>query len=382
MNLVLFSHDSAHITPTSSVLRPLKHRVMTQSHARLEVPGTHRYVFNRCSDAFSFICAPLLVCATLLTALNANAEEHLTLLDDSQVVIDGDVSEWISTRHSAEHLVRGSVADMSDFNGGLRVAFSERWIYLALDGEDDLIQSSRKADRVEIHFADARRRRHQVFTLSLGDLSRDRSPKLRRGRSALSQAEVQAQFSPKEEGGGRYAVELKIPMTTLPWVYGAPVRLTAIFYDYDTQQDSSVYATHLTNRRGITDTITYSFGGADVFKSMYPLRGGEVIAELNHDWSGDERDELLIVTTAEVVLFGHQIRRGRGYTRLVHGLPLSSQSAIKVSGSKPRKRITITYQEDTAQGPKAREATYVLRRGRLKRVKSRKPKRILQSTER
>lgn len=326
------------------------------------------YIFSMRGHALlSPIFLGLLICSLVIRF--GHAEEHLTPISDEQIEIDGDLTEWLMTRHSAEYLMRGSVAHIKDFRGELQVAFNKEWIYLAIEGEDDVLQIDKKRDLIELHFADSKRRRHRVFSLHIGDLIRDQSLKFLEKNRPIQGAIVRSRFIPISERGGRYTIEAKLPMSSLPWVFGAPVRLTAIFVDHDPDGDQSIYTTHLANRRGVTDEVTFSFGGARVFKSIYQIKGGQTIVELSHDWVGDDREELLVLTTAEIILFGHQVRRQSGYTRVVHGLPISASSTARIEGERRQTRLVISYQEETEEGMINREVRYRLKRGKLLRFK-------------
>jgi len=312
------------------------------------------------------------LCLVLLsnTTVNAYAEEHLELIDDSRIDIDGNLEEWATTRHSAEYLVKGLIANTRDFDGGLRVMFSKDWIYIGIDGRDDILQTGRHEDLIEIHFANQKKRKHKIFSLKIGELLNSSTLKLLRGRSKVQGALVKSSFFPEGELGGRYSIEVRIPMREMSWVFGSPVRLNVMFTDHDPDGEESIYTTHFNNRNGISDEITFIFGGARIFRSVYQQQGGVTLAEFSHDWVGDERDELLVVTTDEIILFGRQVRRGSGYTRKVHGLPLTATSIIKVEGEKPKRKVVLSYQKKSAgDHSKSYVVAYRLKRGRLVRTK-------------
>ena len=99
----------------------------------------------------------------------SRGEEHLQLIDNDRIELDGRLKEWTTTRHSAEYLVKGLIANTQDFDGGVRVSFSRQWIYLGIDGRDDVLLPGRRGDLIEIHFADQKKRKHTTFTLGIGD---------------------------------------------------------------------------------------------------------------------------------------------------------------------------------------------------------------------
>ena len=300
---------------------------------------------------------------------DAYGEEYLELIDDSRIELDGKLHEWTSTRHSAEYLVKGLIANTQDFDGGLRVAFSRDWIYLGIDGRDDVIQSGRQGDVIEVHFANHKKRKHQTFTIRLSELLKPSTIKLSRGRRKVRGVLIKSSFAREGNRGGKYSIEIKIPMRELPWVFGAPVRLSTVFIDNDPNRERSLYTTHFSNRFGIADEVTFTFGGAQTFRALYQQQGSITLAELSHDWVGDDRDELLVVTSAELILFGRQVRKNSGYARVVHGLPLSSSSLIKVEGKKPRRRIVVSYQKKSADDAvTSHQVTYRLKKGRLVRI--------------
>jgi hypothetical protein len=314
----------------------------------------------------SLFCLAL-ICIVPIT--DVYGEEYLELIDDDRIELDGHLKEWTSTRHSAEYLVKGLIANTQDFDGGLRVAFSRQWIYIGIDGRDDVLLSGRQGDMIELHFANQKNRKHQTFTLRLGELLKQSSLNIKRGRRKVNGAVLRSQFTPQDQGG-RYSIEIKIPISVMPWVFGAPVRLSAMFIDHDPERERSLYTTHFANRYGIADEITFTFGGARTFRSLYQQQGSLTLAELSHDWVGDDRDELLVVTSDEIILFGRQVKRGSGYTRVIHGLPLSASSLIKVEGEKPRRRVVISYQKSSDESELAgAKIAYRLKRGRLIRIR-------------
>ena len=313
-----------------------------------------------CGFTFTFIAIPN----------QSRGEEHLQLIDNDRIELDGRLKEWTTTRHSAEYLVKGLIANTQDFDGGVRVSFSRQWIYLGIDGRDDALLPGRRGDLIEIHFADQKKRKHTTFTLGIGDLSKDKNVALKRGRRSVRGAVTRSHFTPHGAQGGQYTFEVKIPMRELPWTFGSPVRLSAVFIDNDPDRERSIYTTHFADRFGVADEITFTFGGARTFRSLYQQQGALTLAEMSHDWVGDDRDELLVVTSSEMILFGRQVKRNSGYARVVHGLPLSASSVIKVEGEKSRRRVVISYQTPSEDDePITREVTYRLKRGRLVKLK-------------
>ena len=80
--------------------------------------------------------------------------------------MDGKLTDWQQMRrHSAEYLIRGTIAEMDDFQGGLRVAYNKDWLFLALDSKDsELIFNSRRGDRVTVVLESLKRKTRFGFS--------------------------------------------------------------------------------------------------------------------------------------------------------------------------------------------------------------------------
>ena len=334
-------------------------RLNFMRHALLSIPLIYRCVLT---------LSIALIMSSLFGSAIVRAEEHLEPIKDVDITLDANLAEWRTTRHSAEYLVKGLVATPNDMSGALYLTFSERWLYLGFEGRDDVLLSGRRGDLIKLYIADHRGKRQITFTLQVGDLNKpNKTLKLLRGRRAVRDATVKSALN-RQGRGGTYTIEARIPMRAIPWLFGSAARITAFFIDRDLEREESSYATHFSSRGGLADETTFIFGGALSFKQIYQQeRPHPIITELYHDWVGDERAELCVVTSAEVLLFGHQVRRGSRYARAVHGLTLDEKTRVRIEGDKPRVRVIISHYD--VQTKQRRDVAYRLKRGRLKRIR-------------
>lgn len=290
------------------------------------------------------------------------ALENLEPISSDRLLIDGYLGDWNQMRRqSAEYLLKGTIASMEDFQGGLKVAYNKDWLYLGIDCQDSNLLGGRNGDQVKISLRSTkkqkaslmfslkkktRRLRRKKRTLASQDSIGYRSNlKVNQGETqndayyfqyrlnSSSKSEAIIKTAISETG---YTIEAKIPMAELPWVYGAEVMLAAIFTDRDNDRANSVYSTHIVDRRGSVDQVSYIFGGAQLFKLVYEeeVPPFKVIEELIHDWAGDHRDELMLITDSEIVLFGDAIRSESGFIRYVHGWLTPHRTRFTVSGVK------------------------------------------------
>ena len=295
------------------------------------------------------------------------ALENLEPIANDRLLIDGYLEDWNQMRRqSAEYLLKGTIANMEDFQGGLKVAYNKDWLYLGIDCKDSDLQGNRSSDQVTVSLQGknkekasidfylkkkrqnrkAKKAKANKMILFKAQSKKDKIIKLndvyyfkyRFNRASQSAVVVKSQFT-----SNGYTIEAKIPMSILPWIYGAEVKLAAIFRDRDDDGADSVYSTHIVNGRGAVDQVSYIFGGAQLFKLVYEEDAPpfKVIKELAHDWIGDQRNELLLVTDSEIVLFGDAIKSDTGYVRYIHGWTSPQKTRVSISGQKASSELKV-----------------------------------------
>lgn len=305
---------------------------------------------------------------------SAFALENLEPIANDRLIIDGNLSDWTQMRRqSAEYLLKGTIADMDDFQGGMRVAYNKDFIYFGIDCHDSELIGARRGDRVVITLQGASqqlRTQRSIIELTLNQKRSKRAKKQKTNkkdslfyqskrkqdkteqsnqgyyfsyklnRSSQSQAEIKSAFT-----ANTYTIEIKIPLSELSWIYGSEVKLAAVFYDQDRSGDDSVYATHIVDGRNSVEQVSYIFGGAQLFKLIYQdeVPPFKVIKELAHDWVGDQRNELILVTDTEIVLFGDQINPSVKYIRYIHGWPYPEQIRFTMIGQKSASTLKVDH---------------------------------------
>lgn len=270
------------------------------------------------------------------------AADHLVPISNDRILIDGSLTEWNQMRrHSAEYLVKGMIADMNDFQGGVRIAFNSDWLFIALDCRDSDLKTGGRGDKAVVSLQSKGKKRVDLGFSFIGRRKAQTEVLFTLNRKRLNIGKVVAQF---DKGTG-YTLEAKIPMSQFPWVYGSEVKLAAIFTDKDSDGSRSIFATHLVDRKGFADDVSYIFGGAQLYRSMYEQHqpSFKVITEINHDWVDDQRDELLLISDSEIVIFGEQIRKGHGYIRYVHGWQEPSKISARIEGEKSQSKLIIEH---------------------------------------
>ena len=162
----------------------------------------------------------------------------------------------------------------------------------------------------------------------------------------VSIGEVKARASRRS-----YTVEVKFPMSAVPWVYGNEVKLAVIFEDVDLDQSDSTYATHLIDTDGRASDVSYIFGGPQIYKELYSqqVQSFRLIKEIKHQWVGDHRKELIIITDSEIALFGDGVSRDGGIVRYIHGWPRPEEVRATVEGIGLASRIVIQHLKRMAQ---------------------------------
>ena len=295
------------------------------------------------------------------------ALENLEPIANDRLLIDGHLEDWNQMRRqSAEYLLKGTIANMEDFQGGLKVAYNKDWLYLGIDCKDSDLQGNRNGDQITVSlqgkdkqkvsidfYLKKKRQKRKAKRAKINNMILFKAQskkdqiikqtdvyyfKYRLNRASQDLVVVKSQVT-----SYGYTIEAKIPMSVFPWVYGAEVKLAAIFRDRDDDGADSVYSTHIVNGRGTVDQVSYIFGGAQLFKLVYEeeVPPFKVIKELAHDWIGDHRNELLLVTDSEIVLFGDAIKSDTGYVRYVHGWTPLQKTRVSISGQKASSELKV-----------------------------------------
>ncbi len=320
-------------------------------------------------------CLAIVLCVFSLSfsSIPIGNAEHLEPISEDRLLIDGLSSDWRHLpQHSAEYLLKGSPPGMDDFKGGLKFAYNSRWLYIALECFDSDFKYGRIGDQV-------------TFTLDGGGRFNRLSVNYyfkqnRHSKSGDGQQHVQLMTQVKSaplvtiEAKHRfsrkgYFIESRIPMNQVPWLYGSEASVSAIFTDIDEDGENSTYTTHLTDQQGSEDKMSYVFGGAQIYKEIYiqQTHYSKKVAEISHDWVGDQRMELLLITDAEIVLFGEDVTQEGGISRYVHGWrqPERVQASVKGQG----KESTLVVKHLTPQGGEPLIERFRLHNGVLKLLK-------------
>ena len=294
------------------------------------------------------------------------AAEYLEPINSDRILIDGDLSDWRHIRrHSAEYLLKGILADLEDFQGGVKVAFNSQWLYIALDCSDsDLVKNRLRGDYVKLTLSGINRSEAAELTFSFPKESATREA--RRGSGGSDQSILKSRSDTTHDtrinvtlngkvvsiGGvkarvGRrsYTVEAKLPMSMIPWAYGNEVKLAVIFEDVDRDESDSTYATHLIGADGRASDVSYIFGGPQIYKELYSqqVQSFQLIREIKHQWVGDHREELIMITDSEIALFGDGVSREGGIVRYIHGWPKPEMIRARVEGVGLTSRIVIQH---------------------------------------
>lgn len=300
-------------------------------------------------------------------------QEHINPISSSQLEIDGLLGDWNSVRrHRAEHLVSGAIQEASGFSGYLSVAFDPEWLYLAISAHDDLIVEGEKGDQFSISIADTQGRRiKKLMFVPERSESADRFSFRLTSAGIKDSSVVYIAKTQYENNSFDYQLEIKLPITAIPWALGNSVRISATFNDIDQDGQLSRYSTHLVRRSGVSEVLTHTLGGASLFWEIYQQQNPTVniLAQLSCDWLGDASLEKLIITSAEILLFRPPTPHGQAYIKLIHGWPMGTVvSAIECIGKKPKMRLDILL--DTPTGSKIidRQRSYHLMRGHLRRL--------------
>lgn len=291
----------------------------------------------------------------------ASAAEYLDPIETDRILIDGQLNDWQHIRrYSAEHLLKGELAGMDDFQGGIRLAFNSKWLYLAFDCLDsEIIQDRQSGDHVILTLTGKNRAQRADFVFSF-EPSKKTSQRItaratKKNSSSADQAQVEVTLNRKSIKAGEvksiitpqqgYTIEAKVPMSLVPWVYGGEVKLVAVFKDSDESQGDSSYATHFTESDGSVSDVTYLFGGAHLYKELYrqQMNDERIILELTHQWYGDHRDEILLITESEIVLLGEGLSAEGGIVRYVHGWAKPEQIRSRIEGEGSASILVIDH---------------------------------------
>lgn len=277
--------------------------------------------------------------------------EYLEPVESDRFLIDGSLEEWKHfRRHSAEYLLKGHIASLNDFSGGLRVAYNKEWVFFAIDGQDSQLVPGRQGDYIDLNIIGASAQHQLNLRFQLKQKKGTKKEQANQAQLFFNMNMLKPRAFKSEQisfksvvENQRYGIEIKIPLQSIPWLYGASVSLTASFHDQDLNGDHSIYATHLSQDTKKIDQISYIFGGNQLYRNIYDqeVRTYKTYLELNHDWIGDGRDELLLITDSEVVLFGDQVKKGRGYVRYVHGWDDKSNIKASIKGQKEQSTLII-----------------------------------------
>jgi hypothetical protein len=299
--------------------------------------------------------------------------EHLEPISEDRILIDGLSSDWRHLpQHSAEYLLKGSPPGMDDFKGGLRFAYNSRWLYIALECLDSDFTYGQTGDQVTFTLDGEGRSDRLSVNYYFKQNRQSKSGGVQQYVQLVTQVKstplvtIEAKHSVSSKG---YFIESRIPMNQVPWLYGSEANLSAIFTDIDEDGENSTYTTHLTEQQGSEDKMSYVFGGAQIYKEIYiqQTHYSKKIAEISHDWVGDQRMELLLITDAEIVVFGEDVTKEGGIIRYIHGWrqPERVQASIKGQG----KESTLVVKHLTPQGREPLIERFRLKNGVLKLLK-------------
>jgi hypothetical protein len=321
--------------------------------------------YIKISTSNNFLKRLACLACLLIVSTTLQAADYLTPISNDRLLIDGSLSEWGHIRrHSAEHLVKGVIAEMDDFQAGIRIAYNSEWLFIGLDCSDSDLKFGRNGDRALVSLLSKNKKRVDLAFTFIARKNSSAKVLLTVNRSRTKLGKIASKFI----AGKGYTLEAKLPMSLFSWIYGSEVKLAAIFTDKDRDGANSTFTTHLVNQKGFADDVSYVFGGPQLYKSIYKQQAPKfkTILEFSHDWVDDNRRELLLITDSEIVIFGEKIKKGYGYIRYVHGWREPKRIKARIKGKKRQSVLIIDHLNSDATVLKTEK--YILKAGKFSQL--------------